>query len=110
MASYQLNEKRPATALIPAVAGVSLLLMSKEIEKGNQTVAHVAVGLTGLLLVQTSRMFLQAALPDEETEAKFDTATLQRRTLVFGLMSVTGLAALSIYIAGFLDKRRKSIQ
>jgi NADH:ubiquinone oxidoreductase subunit 4 (subunit M) len=106
LASYQLNEKRPVTALIPAVAGVSLLLMSKEIEKGNQTVAHVAVGLTGLLLVQTSRMFLQAALPDEETEFKFDSATLQRRTLVFGLMSVTGIAALSIYIAGFIEKRK----
>ncbi|WP_461489360.1 hypothetical protein [Pontibacter sp. HJ8] len=106
LASYQLNEKRPATALIPAVAGASLLLMSKEIEKGNQTVAHVAVGITGLLLAQTGRMFLQAALPDEATEAKFDSDTLNRRKLVFGLMSTTGIAAMATYIAGFIEKRK----
>jgi hypothetical protein len=109
LASYLLNEKRPVTALIPAAAGGSLLLLSKGIEQGNQTVAHVAVGVTGLLLVQTARLFLQAAVPNAETETKFDSKTLNRRKLVFGLMSTTGIAALSIYIAGFIDKRRKGI-
>ncbi|WP_018479804.1 hypothetical protein [Pontibacter roseus] len=107
LASYLLNEKRPTTALIPALAGGSLLLMSKGIEKGNQKLAHVAVGVTGLLLAQTSRMFLQAAIPDTETEAKFDSETLNRRKLMFGLMSTTGIAAMATYIAGFIDKRRE---
>ena len=106
LAGYLLNEKRPATALIPAAAGSGLLLLSKGLEKGNQTLAHVAVGVTGLLLAQTVRSFLQAALPNEETEAKFDTETLNRRKLLFGLMSTTGIAALATYIGGFMEKRK----
>jgi hypothetical protein len=107
LASYLLNEKRPTTALIPAAAGSGLLLLSKGLEKGNQTLAHVAVGVTGLLLFQTLRSFLQAAVPDAETEAKFDNNTLNRRKVVFGLMSTTGIAALATYIGGFIEKRRK---
>lgn len=107
LASYLLNEKRPTTALIPAAAGSGLLLLSKGLEKGNQTLAHVAVGVTGLLLAQTLRSFLQAALPDAETEAKFDNNTLNRRKVVFGLMSTTGIAALATYVGGFIEKRRK---
>jgi hypothetical protein len=107
LASYLLNEKRPTTALIPAAAGSGLLLLSKGLEKGNQTLAHVAVGVTGLLLAQTLRSFLQAALPDAETEAKFDNNTLNRRKVVFGIMSTTGIAALATYVGGFIEKRRK---
>ncbi len=106
LSSYLLNEKRPTTALIPAAAGSGLLLLSKGLEKGNQTLAHVAVGVTGILLFQTLRSFLQAAVPDVETEAKFDSATLNRRKLVFGLMSTTGIAAMATYIAGFIEKRK----
>lgn len=106
LAGYLLNEKRPPTALIPAAAGSGLLLLSKGLEKGNQTLAHVAVGVTGLLLAQTMRSFLQAAIPDEETEAKFDAETLNRRKLLFGLMSTTGIAALATYIGGFIEKRK----
>src|SRR5690606_9944327 len=94
------------TALIPAAAGSGLLLLSKGLEKGNQTLAHVAVGVTGLLLAQTLRSFLQVAVPNAETEAKFDSATLNRRKLVFGLMSTTGIAAMATYIAGFIEKRK----
>jgi hypothetical protein len=107
LSSYLLNEKRPTTALIPAAAGSGLLLLSKGLEKGNQTLAHVAVGVTGVLLFQTLRSFLQAAVPNAETEAKFDTATLNRRKLVFGLMSTTGIAAMATYIAGFIEKRKE---
>jgi hypothetical protein len=106
LSSYLLNEKRPITALIPAAAGSGLLLLSKGLEKGNQTMAHVAVGVTGILLFQTLRSFLQAAVPDVETGAKFDSATLNRRKLVFGLMSTTGIAAMATYIAGFIEKRK----
>jgi hypothetical protein len=106
IAGYLLNEKRPKTALIPAAAGSGLLLLSKGLEKGNQTLAHVAVGVTGLLLAQTLRSFLQVAVPDAETEAKFDSATLNRRKLVFGLMSTTGIAAMATYISGFIEKRK----
>jgi hypothetical protein len=106
LSSYFLNEKRPKTALIPAVAGSGLLLLSKNLEKGDQAMAHVAVGITGLLLAQTLRSFLQAAVPDAETEAKFDTATLNRRKLIFGLMSTTGIAAMATYIGGFIEKRK----
>lgn len=106
--SYLMNEKRPRTALIPAVAGSGLLLLSKGLEKGNQTMAHVAVGVTGLLLAQTLRSFLQVAVPSTETEAKFDAATLSRRKLVFGLMSATGIAAMATYIAGFIKKQKNS--
>lgn len=104
--SYLLNEKRPKTALIPAAAGSGLLLLSKGLKKGNHTLAHVAVGVTGILLFQTLRSFLQAAVPDAETEVKFDSATLKRRQLVFGLMSTTGIAAMATYIGGFIEKRK----
>lgn len=108
LSSYFMNEKRPKTALIPAIAGSGLLLLSKNLEKGDQKMAHVAVGITGLLLVQTLRSFLQAAVPDVETETKFDPATLNRRKLIFGLMSTTGIAAMATYIGGFIEKRKNS--
>ncbi|WP_242926897.1 hypothetical protein [Pontibacter vulgaris] len=108
LSSYFLNKSRPKTALIPPAVGGSLLLLSNGLKKGNKSVAHVAVLETAALLVQTTRMFLQAAMPNEETEAKLGKQTLQRRSLVFGLMSITGLAAVSIYVAGFIEKRRKS--
>ncbi len=107
LASYFLNKSRPKTALIPPAVGGSLLLLSNGLKKGNRSVAHAAVLATAGLLVQTTRMFLQAAMPDEETTVKLDEQTLQRRSLVFGLMSITGLAAVSIYVAGFIEKRRR---
>ncbi|MFD2245941.1 hypothetical protein [Pontibacter ruber] len=107
LAGYFLNKSRPKTALIPPAVGGSLLLLSNGLKKGNKSVAHAAVVATAALMAQTTRMFLQAAMPDEETTAKLGKEALQRRSLLFGLMSATGLAAVSIYVAGFIEKRRR---
>ncbi|MFT2009037.1 hypothetical protein ACMA1I_10210 [Pontibacter sp. 13R65] len=106
VASYFLNENRPKTALIPPAVGASLLTMTPGLKTGNQQVAHAAVGVTALLSVMTGKLLTQALLPNAETRQKFDPSVLNRRATVFGLMTLSGVAALGVYVAGFVAKRK----
>ncbi|AKD05454.1 hypothetical protein PKOR_02115 [Pontibacter korlensis] len=108
LTSYFLNESRPKTALIPPVAGASLLLLSSGIKSGDRTVAHAAVGVTSLLSIMTGVLFSKAIAPSEATKQKFKPEVRQRRASVFGLMTLTGLAAVGVYVAGFIQKRKKA--
>ncbi|WP_276499158.1 hypothetical protein [Pontibacter litorisediminis] len=110
LTSYFLNENRPKTALIPPLAGSALLLLSSGIKSGNRSVAHAAVGVTSLLSVMTGTLFSKAIAPSEETLQKFKPEVLQRRASVFGLMTLTGLAAVGVYVAGFIQKRKQAAE
>ncbi|TPE43769.1 hypothetical protein FJM65_12920 [Pontibacter mangrovi] len=108
LTSYFLNEKRPKTALIPPLAGGALLLLSPGIKQGNSAVAHAAVGLTSLLSIMTGTLLSKAIAPSEEARQKFKPEVRQRRAGVFGLMTLTGVAAVGVYVAGFIRKRKQA--
>lgn len=107
LTSYFLNASRPKTALIPPAVGGSLLFLTPGVKAGNQTIAHVAVGVTTLLTGMTARMLTQAVSPSPEAKQKFTKEVLNRRATVFGLMTLTGVTALGVYVAGFIAKRKQ---
>ena len=108
LTSYFLNENRPKTALIPPVAGGALLALSPGIKSGDRNVAHAAVGITSLLGIMTGVLFSKAVAPSKEAKQKFKPEVLQRRAGVFGLMTLTGIAAAGVYVAGFIRKRKQA--
>lgn len=107
LTSYFLNESRPKTALIPPAVGGALLALSSGVKAGNRTVAHAAVGLTSVLTLMTGKMFAKAVAPSKEDKQTFTLDVLHRRATVFGLMTATGIAAVSVYVAGFIQKRKQ---
>jgi len=107
LVSYFLNESRPKTALIPPAVGGGLLLLSSGVKAGNKTVAHAAVGLTSVLTLMTGNMFAKAVAPARKAKKQFSPAVRNRRATVFGLMTATGIAAVGIYVAGFIQKRKQ---
>ncbi|WP_237144782.1 hypothetical protein [Pontibacter pamirensis] len=107
LTSYFLNENRPKTALIPPVVGGALLALTPGVKAGNSTVAHAAVGLTTVLTLMTGRMFAKAVAPSREVKRTFAPEVLNRRATIFGLMTATGIAAVSVYVAGFIQKRKQ---
>jgi len=110
LTGYLLNEKRPATALIPPAAGTALLLMSRGVEAGNRNIAHAAAGLTSLLSLMTGSLLVKTLRQDTTAEAAFTAAVRKRRTSLFGLMTLTGLAAVGVYVTGFVQKRRQQAE
>lgn len=108
LTSYFLNESRPKTALIPPAVGAALLLLSSGVKAGNRNVAHAAVGLTTALTAMTGSMFAKAVAPSKKDKGKFSTEVRNRRATVFGLMTVTGMAAVAIYVTGFIQKRKQA--
>ncbi|ARS37854.1 hypothetical protein CA264_13185 [Pontibacter actiniarum] len=107
LTSYFLNENRPKTALIPPAAGGALLLLSPGVKSGDKAVAHAAVGVTALLGVMTGVLFSKAIAPSEAAKQKFKPEVRQRRAGVFGLMTLTSAAAVGVYVAGFIRKRKQ---
>ena len=107
LTSYFLNENRPKTALIPPAVGGALLLLSSGVKDGNKAVAHAAVGLTSVLTLMTGSMFAKAVAPSKKDQKKFTSDVLNRRATIFGLMTASGVAAISVYVAGFIQKRKQ---
>ncbi|WP_299819292.1 hypothetical protein [uncultured Pontibacter sp.] len=107
LAGYLLNESRPKTALIPPAVGGALLLLNSGVKAGNQNVAHAAVGLTSLLSMMTGSLFTKAIVPSAEAKEKFTAEVRNRRAAIFGLMTLTGIAATGVYVAGFIQKRKQ---
>lgn len=85
-----------------------MLLLSSRIKSGDKSVAHAAVGLTSLLSVMTGVLFSKAIAPSEKARQKFKPEVRQRRADVFGLMTLTGIAAVGVYVAGFIQKRKQA--
>lgn len=107
LTSYFLNESRPKTALIPPAVGGALLLLSSGVKAENRSVAHAAVGLTSILTLMTGSLFAKALAPGKKDILKSSPDVRNRRATVFGLMTVTVMAAVGIYVAGFIQKRKQ---
>lgn len=82
-------------------------MLSGGVKSGNRTVAHAAVGLTTVLSLMTGRMFAKAVAPSREDKKVLTPDVLNRRATVFGLMTATGVAAVGVYVAGFIQKRKQ---
>jgi len=86
------------TSLIPAFFGFILLFFTKGIKNDNSVIAHLAVVLTLILAVVVTYMFVKNLSVEYIGSRKFF------------IFLVTGLASyivLGIYVAGFIDKKRK---
>ena len=108
LAGYLMNESRPKTALIPPAVGGALLLLNSGIKAGDRNVAHAAVGITSLLGVMTGALLTKTLTPSAEAMQKFTPEIRNRRAALFGLMTLTGIAAVGVYVAGIIEKRRQS--
>lgn len=82
------------TALIPAIAGVLLLLMYNGVKSENKVIAHIAVVLTLL-------MILALAMPLKGALGRGDTLAMVR----IGVMMVTGVIAMIAFIGSFKAAR-----
>lgn len=89
-------ESRPPTALIPVGFGVIFLLATAPFKNDNKVVAHIIVLLTLLLIVMLGMKPLPRALADGNQMAITRT----------GVMMVTGVIAMIIYIRSFIEARK----
>ncbi len=85
------------TALIPVGFGVIFALATPPFQKGNRVVAHIVVVLTFLLIIALF-MPLRGAINREDTLA----------IVRVGLMVLTSIIALVIYVRSFLAARKKA--
>lgn len=83
------------TAFIPAFFGVIFLLCAKAFNGGNKIVVHIVILLTLLVVIALIKP-LTGALGREDTAA----------AVRVGIMLLTSLGALIIYIKSFIDARR----
>lgn len=82
-------------------------MLSSGLKEGNKTVAHAAVGLTAVLTLMTGNLLAKTIAPSKKYKNKFTPDVRNRRATIFGMMTVTGLAAVGVYVAGFVQKRKQ---
>jgi hypothetical protein len=88
-------DDRSPTALIPVGFGVVLLAMFPGVLKHNKLVAHLAVGLTLLILIAL-------IMPLKGAIGRGDTLAMTR----VGLMMLTSLFAMVMFVKSFIDARK----
>lgn len=92
------SETPSVTALIPVIAGVILLLLTKSMKNGNRVVAHIVVVLTLLIFISLFKP-LSGAL------GRNDTGAIVRVVI----MLLSNIVALAVYIKSFVDARRNKV-
>ena len=93
---YFSSESPSPTALIPVAFGAIFAIATPPFKKDNKIVAHIIVLLTFLLILALF-MPLRGALERGDTSA----------ALRVGLMVISSLAALVVYIMSFVKVRRE---
>lgn len=84
------------TALIPVGFGVLFLLATGPFKNDNKVVAHIIVLLTLVAVVMIYIKPFRSAMAEDRQMAMFR----------LGVMILTGLIALAIYIKSFIDVRK----
>ena len=92
---YLGSDTPSVTALIPAVFGVVLLVLYNPMKRGNKAVAHIVVVLTLILIISLIKPLTGALGRD-------DTGALIR----VGIMMLTSVRAMVVYIQSFIKARR----
>ncbi len=92
---YFSSETPSATAFIPVIGGIILLVLNNGIKRENKIVAHVAVLLT-LILLFGLFMPLKGAL------GRSDTGAIIR----VGIMIITTIMAMIYFVKSFIDARK----
>lgn len=92
------SETPSVTALIPVIAGVILLLLTKSMKNENRVVAHIVVVLTLLIFISLFKP-LSGAL------GRNDTGAIVRVVI----MLLSNIVALAVYIKSFVDARRNKV-
>lgn len=93
---YLLPEEPSKTALIPVVFGVVIGAMNPGVRASNKVVAHVAVGVTLLILIALVTP-LRGALGREDTGA----------VVRVSLMLLSTAVAMVAFVKSFIDVRRE---
>ena len=83
------------TALIPVGAGAALLLMNPGLWKHDKTIAHIAVGVTLLILIGL-------IFPLKGAIGRSDSMAIAR----VGIMLATTVIAMVFFVKSFVDARR----
>ncbi|MEL7026707.1 MAG: hypothetical protein AAGO57_05685 [Pseudomonadota bacterium] len=87
--------KASPTALIPAAAGILLLICAKGVKDENKMIAHIAVTITLVI-------FLALFVPFFSAVSDGDGLGIFR----VGAMMLTSLIAMVFFIKGFIDARK----
>ena len=96
---YFSSDSPSMTALIPTFIGVVLLLLNKGVKNENKIVAHIAVGLTLLVLIGLIKPLTSAI-------GRSDTAAMIR---VF-VMILSTIIAMVFFVKSFIDARKKRME
>lgn len=93
---YISSDTPSVTALIPVFAGIVLLILTPWFKKGNKIIAHVAVGITLLILIA----FIK---PLSGAIGRNDTLAIVR----VSVMMVTSFLVMLVFVKSFIDARVK---
>lgn len=99
IARYTSDGDIQVTSLIPAFFGFILLFFTKGIKNDNSVIAHLAVVLTLILAGVVTYMFFK------NLSAEFIGT---RKFFIFLVTGLVSYIVLGIYVAGFIDKKRKA--
>lgn len=99
IARYTSDGDIQVTSLIPAFFGFVLLFFTKGIKNDNKVIAHLAVVLTLVLAVVVTYMFVKNLSSEFIGTRKF---------FIFLVTGLVSYVVLGIYVAGFIDKKRKA--
>ncbi|MEM9258731.1 MAG: hypothetical protein AAGA62_03730 [Bacteroidota bacterium] len=92
---YFSSDTPSATALIPAVVGLVLLLCNPGIKSGNKVIAHVAVLLTLLMVFGLIKPLMGAM-------ERSDTAAVTR----VSIMLLSTIIAMVFFVRNFINNRK----
>lgn len=95
--AYFTSDHPSVTALIPVFAGIILVAITPGFKKGNRILAHIAVGLTFVILLGLIKPLTGAIGRSDDLGII--------RVLV---MIITSLIAMIFFVKSFIDARRNS--
>jgi hypothetical protein len=95
--AYLTSDTPSVTSLIPAMVGILLIAITPGFKNGNRVLAHIAVGLTFVILIGLVKPLTGAI-------GRSDGLAIARVII----MIISSLIALTFFIKSFIEARRSS--
>jgi len=95
--AYLTSDTPSVTSLIPAMVGIILIAITPGFKNGNRVLAHIAVGLTFVILLGLVKPLTGAI-------SRSDSLGIARVII----MIISSLIALTFFIKSFIEARRSS--